>query len=314
MVSATFLPPSPVWPTGSRNLDMSSPYFYGFHESPSQRDHLYFHYLCLQEVFNAIAKGYLTVKPSRCFLLMEQVHYVGHVLCNGKRFPSAAKYEALRERKQEHITTAKALKGFLGLVNWYNMQVKHFAQHAAPLMEALKGKYVYDEREGGSRVDGDELPVMGRKLHLTAKQAAIQWNAEIVKDFEAIKNSLITRVAVYLPKPGARSRRFTDASNYAIGGMLEPEREDDNWHPFAFFSRTLQGNKTGKHEDKGIGQVGWTVRDKKTYPVVCCLLKLQSWMGRKGFVVGTDHSSIVQWYREDECSVRFQSSCLVLCL
>ena len=42
------------------------------------------------------------------FLLMEHVQYVGHVLCNGKRFPSLAKYEVLREWKREQITTAKA--------------------------------------------------------------------------------------------------------------------------------------------------------------------------------------------------------------
>ena len=111
---------------------MATPYFYDFPESPSQRDRLYFHYLCLREVFNAFAQADLTVKPSKCFSLMEQVQYVGHVLCNGKRFPSPAKYEALREWKQEQITTAKALKGFLGLANWYSMYIKNYAQPGPP--------------------------------------------------------------------------------------------------------------------------------------------------------------------------------------
>ena len=95
----------------------------------------------------------------------------------------------------------------------------------------------------------------------------------------------------------------TDASDYAIGGVLEQEQEDGNWHPVAFSSRKLQGSKTGKHKDKGIGQVGWTVREKETEAVVCCLLKFHSWIGHQEVLVRTDHSSIVQWYKDDLCTV-----------
>ena len=148
---------------------------------------------------------------------------------------------------------AKALKGFLGLANWYSMYIKNYAQHAAPLMEALNGKCLYEERGGSPDMDGNGLPVKLRKrLRLTPKQAEIQWNPEMVKGFESIKNSFNTRVALYLPKPGARWRLSTDASDYTIGGSLEQEQEDGNWHPVTFFSRKLQGSKTGKHRDKGI--------------------------------------------------------------
>ena len=124
--------PPPVLPDGSRNPDMATPYFYDFPETPFQRDRLYFHYLCLREVFNAFAQADLTVKPSTCFLLTEQVQYVRHVLRNGKRFSSPAKYEALREWKQKHITTAKALKGFLGLANWYSMYIHNLPSMQPP--------------------------------------------------------------------------------------------------------------------------------------------------------------------------------------
>ena len=117
------------------------------------------------------------------------------------------------------ITTTKALKGLLGLANWCSMYVTNYAQHAASLMEFLKGKYLYEEREAGPDVDGNGLPIKARKrVRLTPKQAEIQWNPEMVKGFEAIKNSLITRVALYEPKPGARWRLSTEASDYAIGG------------------------------------------------------------------------------------------------
>ena len=86
---------------------------------------------------------------------------------------------------------------------------------------------------------------------------------------QQIKDSLIEKVELYLPRPGARWRLSTDASDFAVGGVLEQEQDHRNWHPVAFFSRKLQGSKTaGKHKGKGIGQVGWTVREKETYAVV----------------------------------------------
>ena len=70
---------------------------------------------------HALASADLTVKPEKCTLLMRQVQYVGHVLREGQCFPSPAKTEALRLWDKNTIKTAKALKGFLGLTNWYSM-------------------------------------------------------------------------------------------------------------------------------------------------------------------------------------------------
>ena len=70
---------------------------------------------------HALALADLTVKPEKCTLLMHQVQYVGHVLREGQRFPSPAKPEALKVWDKNIIKTAKALKGFLGLANWYSM-------------------------------------------------------------------------------------------------------------------------------------------------------------------------------------------------
>ena len=46
----------------------------------------------------------------------------------------------------------------------------------------------------------------------------------------------------------------------------------------------------------------WTRREKETYALLCCLLKFQSWIRFSEVVVKTDHSSIVQWYKEEVCS------------
>ena len=69
-------------------------------------------------LFDALAEPQLTVKPEKCHLFKKRVQYVGHILQSGQRFPSPAKTEAVRQWQHDTITTAKQLKGFLGLVGW----------------------------------------------------------------------------------------------------------------------------------------------------------------------------------------------------
>ena len=73
---------------------------------------------------------------------------------------------------------------------------------------------------------------------------------------------------------------------------------------YPVFSREIQGNTTSKtHKNTGSGQVGSTVREKETYAVLCSLLKFQGLIGNQKVLVCTDHSSILQWYKEDFCTV-----------
>ena len=68
------------------------------------------HYQICFRMFKAFADAGLTVKPSKCFLFMGQVKYVGHILRNGKRLPDPAKTQAVANWKHEDIKTPKALK------------------------------------------------------------------------------------------------------------------------------------------------------------------------------------------------------------
>ena len=56
-------------------------------------------------------------------MFMQQVRYVGHVLCGGQRFPDPSKTEAIAQWRAEDIKTPKALKGFLGILNWYSIYI-----------------------------------------------------------------------------------------------------------------------------------------------------------------------------------------------
>ena len=186
------------------------------------------------------------------------------------------------------------------------MYIRNYAQHSAPLMEALKGKYINEDVEvPGETTDPGGVPKKKcKRVQLAPKQAAIDWTPAMREGLEAIKAALIEKVELYLPKPDARWRISTDASDYDTFALLEQEQDDGQWHPVSFFSRKLQENKTSKtHRKTWLGRVGCTARQKETYAVVCSLLKFQSSIGNREVLVCTDHSSILRWYKEDLCTV-----------
>ena len=85
----SFSPP-PILPDGSSKTS-HDPFYYEPPAEPSLRDDLYYQYSCLRQTFHALAQADLPVKPDKCFLLREQVQYIGHILSKGTRIPNLAK-------------------------------------------------------------------------------------------------------------------------------------------------------------------------------------------------------------------------------
>ena len=79
----------------------------------------------------------------------------------------------------------------------------------------------------------------------------------------------------------------TDASEWAIGGVLEQEKEG-RLYPVAFYSRKLGGS-----------QLNWTPREKECYAIVCCLRKWAGWVGFQPVTIMTDHRSLEEWANEN---------------
>ena len=124
------------------------------------------HFQEARKVFLALAKAGLTVKPAECHLFMKHVKYIGHILSKRCRYPDPQKTAALASWKPDDIKTPKAPKGFLGLANWYSIYIRDYTTHAAPLMDALKGKYRYEAPDPSSKgkVDGNGKPIKRKKV------------------------------------------------------------------------------------------------------------------------------------------------------
>ena len=80
----------------------------------------------------------------------------------------------------------------------------------------------------------------------------------------------------------------TDASDYAVGAVLEQVRCDGTHVPVAFWSRVLAEGQRRT----------WTAREKETYAIVCALRKWSGHIGLQPVLVCTDHQSLQSWHKE----------------
>ncbi|CAI5673972.1 unnamed protein product [Oreochromis niloticus] len=98
------------------------------------------------------------------------------------------------------------------MINFYNRFLPRAAHLLQPLYAALTGK--------------------------TAKDP-VDWLPERIHAFSAAKSALADAALLAHPLPSAEIALTTDASDVAVGGVLE-QRVSGLWQPLAFFSRTLR--------------------------------------------------------------------------
>lgn len=220
------------------------------------------------EVLNTFKQHKITAKGAKVHLFMLMIKFCGHILSDGQRRAAPSKLQAIQEWQPEMITTITHLRGFLGLAQYYSQYVKNFAMISHPLTEQLKSR--------------------------SPSNRKITWTPQMTEAFNAVKTALLENVVLDIADPTKPYILSTDASNYAVGGVLSQTDAEGNEHPVAFFSRKLK-----KKLDKN--QINWSVREKETYAIVLCLMKFRSWLASTlvSIKVLTDHESLKTWYEED---------------
>ena len=116
----------------------------------------------------------------------------------------------------------------------------------------------------------------------------LAWTTEAEEAFDKLKIRLLGQLGLFLVDPDKGFVLRTDASDYAVGAVLEQVRCDGTHVPVAFWSRVLA---EGQHRT-------WTAREEETYAIVCALRKWLGHIGLQPVVVCTDHQSLQSWHKE----------------
>ncbi|KYO44938.1 hypothetical protein Y1Q_0023002 [Alligator mississippiensis] len=150
----------------------------------------------------------LTTNPRKCSFAQKETKYLGFLVGRGTIKPLADKVEIIRNFTAPQ--DCRQLRSFLGLTNYYRRFVPHFAELAAPLSGALKGR----------------------------KTGVDRWSEEMRQSFEKLKRALCEDVIIHTPDFQKPFILQTDVSETAVGAVLTQE-EGGGERPVAYASRKL---------------------------------------------------------------------------
>ena len=169
----------------------------------------------LYAVLKRLEKANLTLQLQKCHFFKKEVAFLGHIISTEGIKPQQNKIQAIKDIKLPD--TVLALQSFLGFINYYKKFIRNFSNIAAPLYKLLKGTQV-------------------KKKNNTPLG---EWTTEQITAFETLKASLSDEVTLKYPDYSKPFFLTTDASQTAIGGVLQQRDDNGDLRPITFFSRVL---------------------------------------------------------------------------
>ena len=192
-------------------------------------------------VFEALKKNQLYLKKSKCMFAQTEIPFLGHIVGPGyiRMEPSRIKaIEEWAEPKNVH-----EMRIFLGMTNYERKFVEGYSKITAPLTDLLK------------------------------KGKRWIWTESCREAFEELKRRMVTAPILRLPDFERPFEVHTDASDFAIGGVLLQDG-----HPVAYESRKLQDRERR-----------YPVHEKEMTAIIHCLHVWRHYLVGKPFVVKTDN-------------------------
>ena len=195
----------------------------------------------LRKVFRLLRQNELYVKKEKCSFALGEVGLLGHRIRDGKLIMEGGKIKAIQE--WDPPTKVPQLRSFLGLVNYYRRFINGYSARAAPLTDLLK------------------------------KGKAWTWEEKCQQGFKDVKKAVIEEPVLALPKHTKVFEVHTNASDFAIGGVLMQERR-----PIAFERRKLNDIERR-----------YTVQEKEMSTINHCLRTWRHYLLGSHFIMKTDN-------------------------
>jgi len=158
-------------------------------------------------ILSILERHNLYLKPEKCTFAQTSIKYLGIVISNGQVSMDPAKVAGIA--KWPTPCTLKELQAFLGLCNFYRWFIENYSTIARPL------------------------------FNLTKKDVPFLWNGAAETTFQALIQAFTTAPVLALPDHSQPFHLITDASDFAMGAILEQPDALDRWHPVVFISKSL---------------------------------------------------------------------------
>jgi transposase InsO family protein len=211
----------------------------------------------LRHVFERCREYGVCLKLEKCMFLTTNFRYLGYLVSEKGILPDPEKVAVLESSPAP--TNLKSLRSFLGLASYFRRFIPSFTDATAPLVVLLKKgqKYIWDE----------------------ACQEA----------FDLVRRLLAEAPVLKLPDYQHQFVLSTDASNVAIGALLEQYDESAVLRPICFASRSLSP-----------AERNYTVHEREALALVTFVRKFRCYLFGTRFVAYTDNSAILSLLRQKE--------------
>jgi len=165
------------------------------------------HFLHLEAFFGVLDENGLTINPAKCVFAVRSLKFLGHLVDENGIRPLPKHVTAVQGVQPP--TDIKQLQRFLGMINFYRRFLPGIARVLRPLTDLLRGS-----------------------------PKVLEWPPQAAAAFSAAKAALIAAVPLAHPAPDAVVSLAVDASDTAVGGVLQ-QKTSRGWQPLAFFSQKL---------------------------------------------------------------------------
>ena len=169
----------------------------------------------LRLVLERLSDHGIVINVARSVFGVPSLDFLGHLVDSEGIRPLDEKVQAIQDFPQP--TKQRKLREFLGLVNIYHRFVPNCANILQPLNALLTNS------KNGTKT--------------------IVWNAAAITAFTSIKETLANVKLLFHPKSDALTCIMTDASDVAVGAVLQ-QYINGEWCPIAYFSKTFKQAET----------------------------------------------------------------------
>ena len=212
------------------------------------------HQRLVTEVLRRLKENNLFARLSKCEFHKSNVEFLGYRISSSGIGMDPGKVKSVVEWPQPQCV--KDLQSFLGLANYYRTFISNFAETCVPLTELLR------------------------------KDKPYVWSAACEKAFSLLKREFQESVVLAFPDHNKPFIVETDASGYALGGILSQEDEKGRTRPVAFYSRKLNA-----------AERNYEVYDQELLAIKCCFDVWSPYLkgAKHRVLVYSDHRNL-QWF------------------
>ena len=223
----------------------------------------------IEEVFKRLKSANLRLGLEKCCFVRKKIDYLGHVLSAEGISPNPEKVRVIKEMKTP--TTVRQIRSFLGTISYYRSYINHFSKIARPLTQ------------------------------LTKKNARFHWSTEANDSFEYLKDQLCKAPILAYPVIGQPYSLYTDASDYAVGGVLTQLIDGKREQVIQYVSHQLTPNR-----------LAYPTIEKEAFAIIYCITKLKQYLLGSEFTIYTDHKPLKSLFTAEMNNTRIQRWAILL--